>query len=143
MIIIYEDEKYYIKESIEALKASGFEVEVFSKATELLKCVESTYEQIDIFIIDLMVFGPGNKFPNDDTDGGLGSGLALVNEIERIENRLGVTSRKKKIILTNRQGQILEELRKDPRVFAVLRKPDVLPPELVEIVLNATNKGRK
>lgn len=133
MILMYEDEEYYIEEYIEKIKKEGFEIEIFDNAQKFIRKVKEAYEEIQLFIIDVMVFGPGNEFKGRNTSGGARSGLMLLDEIAKVEKEYPGISQKK-IIFTNRKGPVFEEAQRDKRVENAIRKSDVLPSEFIEIV---------
>jgi len=134
MILMYEDEKYYIEEYIKKLRESGFVVQVLDNANEFLQRAGENLKNIRLFIIDIMVFGPGNEFIGRDTSGGARSGLMLLDEIEKIEKDYPNESHPKKIVFTNRKGPVFEEAQRDKRVEKAIRKSDVLPSEFIKIV---------
>jgi hypothetical protein len=134
MIIMYEDEEFFLKDYIEFIKDEGFKIEIFKDAITFLERVKNDYENIELFIIDIMVFGPGNEFNGRDTDEGTRSGLVLLDEIETIERKKGIENPKNKIVLTNRKGPVFDEAKRDKRVLMAIKKSDVLPSEFVEII---------
>jgi hypothetical protein len=134
---MYEDEEYFLKDYVEAIEEEGFKIEIFKDANSFLRRTREHYEEIELFIIDIMVFGPGNEFNGRDTDGGRKSGLVLLDEIESIEKERGVSKPINKIILTNRKGPVFEEAKRDKRVLQAIKKSDVLPSEFAEIIKKA------
>ncbi len=137
MILMYEDEAYFIEEYIEAIQNSGFEVRIFQEAEEFFKFAEEHYLEIQLYLIDLMVFGPGNEFDGRNTDGGAQSGILLLDEIGKLEKKFPNVPAKKKIILTNRKGPVFEKAKRDQRVDQAIHKSDVLPSEFAKIVKKA------
>jgi len=134
MILMYEDEKYYIEEYIEKLRESGFIVQILDNAKEFLQRAGENLKNIRLFIIDLMVFGPGNEFYGRNTNGGSNSGLILLDEIEKLEKSKTVSNHIPIIIFTNRKGPVFEEASRNRRVTRAIRKSDVLPSEFIKIV---------
>ena len=137
VILMYEDESFYIKEYIEKLEKMGYKVKVLDNANDFLTYAKENYMNIDLYIIDIMVFGPGNEFDGRNTDGGARSGLVILDEIEKMEKEHPDTSPKKKIIFTNRKGPVFEEAKNDKRISKAIHKSDVLPSEFVEIIKEA------
>ena len=134
-IVFYEDEVFFMQDYFNIFKEAGYKVVVFGSAEKLLLFMEENYNEILLFIIDIMVFGYGNNFNNKNTDDGLTSGIALLDEIEKYEKSDMVLSKKKKIILTNRKGVIFDRLCKDIRVAGLaFNKTDITPDKLLEIV---------
>ena len=136
MILIYEDEPFYLKEIFEEMVINGLEYQIIDKAKEYLSIAKNNYDNIDLFIIDLMVFGNGNEFDGEDTDNGYNSGIIMLNKLEELENSLQIPFLKKKMIFTNRKGVIIDNLKKDARVEKVIRKSDVFPNEFISIIKN-------
>jgi hypothetical protein len=136
---MYEDEAYYIKEYIDAIKSKGFVVQIFGRADEFLKRAEENIRNIQLFIIDFMVFGPGNEFEGK-SNGGARSGLLLLDEIEKLENTYPEILPKPKIVFTNRLGPVFEQAKGDNRITIAIKKSSVLPSEFVKIVKEVIEK---
>ncbi len=134
MILFYEDEEYFLDDYIEKIKEGSFKILIYTNAVEFLEAAINNYSNIELFIIDLMVFGPGNEFNGRDTSEGSRSGLVLLDEIEIIEKEFPSIKPKKKIVFTNRKGQVFNEAKTDKRVNIAIRKSDVLPSEFVKII---------
>lgn len=140
MILIYEDEPYFIDEYIDILKEKGYIVETCDNAIDLLIKLKENYRVINLIIIDIMVFGPGNEFDGRETDGGARSGLVLLDEIEKLEAQFPDSNPRKKIIFTNRKGPVFEQAQRDKRVLKAIKKADVLPSEFLIIINEALNE---
>jgi len=141
MILMYEDEGYYIEEYVQAIENEGFSIQISTNAAEFLETLGKNYQDIQLLIIDLMVFGPGNEFGGRSTDDGAKSGLVLLDEIEKIENNYPDITPKKKIIFTNRKGPVFEAAQGDERILKAIKKSDVLPSEFVNIVKEVIENG--
>jgi len=141
MILMYEDEAAFIEDYIEAIQENGYQIEIYKDADGFLKKVRESYNEIKLMIIDIMVFGPGNEFSGRSTDGGMSSGLVLIDELENLEKEKGIGKPIRKIVFTNRTGPIFEEIKQDKRIWKAIRKSDFLPSEFLDIVKEAIQNG--
>lgn len=137
MILMYEDEAAFIEDYIEVIQENGYQIEIFKDADGFLKKVRESYHEIKLMIIDIMVFGPGNEFSRRSTDGGMASGLGLIDELENIEKEKGISKPIRKIVFSNRTGTVFEEIKKDKRIWKAIRKSDYVPSEFLDIVKEA------
>ena len=139
MIIFYEDEKDTIDEEIKLFISEGYEVKCFDKANMLLELYKTEYNNIKAIIIDIMIFGPGNDF-DDDNDSGFTSGLSLLNTLSGIEQTKSNENIPLKIIYTNRNKiELIDKLKKDKRVRKVYKKNEQYYDEFVNEVLTLIN----
>lgn len=141
MILMYEDEAVFVEDYIEAIREADYKIEIFKDANSFLKRVDEVYNEIELFIIDIMVFGRGNEFENGDSDGGAKSGLVLLDYINKIEKNFPNISPPPRIIFTNRKGPVFEQAKNDKRIYKAIKKSSVFPSEFVDIIRSATNKG--
>jgi hypothetical protein len=140
MILFYEDERYFIEDYLTKLIEAGYTVEVYDKAKEFLIRVNQVIEIIDVFILDIMVFGTGNELLKSRSYDGYQSGIAIIERIETIEKKRGL--HKKKIVFTNRDGEFLNRLKNNKRITAAISKADYLPSEFAKFVNNIINEKK-
>jgi hypothetical protein len=133
MILMYEDEPYFIDEYVDRITGVGYFVQIVDRADSFLKQLKESFNEIELIILDLMVYGPGNEFPGKDPDDGKNSGLYLLQEIEKLQNKQHLFPKKKILVFTNRKGIDVRQIMKEfPSVLDVIHKPDTLPSELIE-----------
>ena len=137
MIVYFEDEEGFLDEYLEAVREAGYELVVYGRADSLLTYVRENWSDIDLFLLDIMVFGPGNEILGGEEGNGMNSGVALLDELEAIGNemvKIDAAPSAPSVVFTNIEGPVLSELRGDHRVAMVIEKQHVFPSELVEIL---------
>lgn len=127
MILFIDDEKREMDSYIEELKLSGLDVTFQRDVDSALRLFQTKMDQIDLTILDIMM-PPGRAFENDDTNGGLRTGLWLYEKLREMRPELPIA------IFTNVSDErVAERFRKEQNCW-FLSKRDYLPFELVEKV---------
>lgn len=82
MIVIIDDEYYWIKDYLEALSLSGFEFQYFDNIDDAYQFIESNKEHISIIILDIMMPNK-NRYRDYDTKDGLITGQIMLDDLKR------------------------------------------------------------
>jgi len=128
MILVVDDELYFMKPLTYSLEAEGLktlEARTASECLNLLRC----RKDIEVVILDVMM--PPGEFGLKETNDGLRTGLVLLREIRKDYPDLPV------FLLTKLEG--MDEASSDVHTV-VLSKIDITPRELVRLVKESTNK---
>ena len=130
MILFVDDESRGIKNYVEELKLSGYEVTFKDDVDSAFGFLNENSDKIHLVILDVMM-PPGKLLRDVDTDGGLRTGMRFHQKIRKIAPKLPI------IIFTNFSSEELEYEINQYEQSKFLRKADYLPFELVEEIENS------
>lgn len=113
MILIVDDEKWFIAPLKDALEEDGFETQSTTTPDECMAVVRSG-KSIEAVILDVML--PAGSLDMDEVKNGVDTGLVLLREIRRLQPRTPI------ILHSVRRDFDMAKLR-DPMIF-ILPKSD-------------------
>ncbi len=139
LVLLVDDDKLLMQLYVGALERKGYKVKHCFEPDSALAFVKENGRQIDAIILDVMM-PPRKPYENEDTNGGLKTGIFLLRDLRKYCPNVPV------VVLTNiRDPETLDELGKDPEV-EVVRKFNCPPFELVDLItqkiLNAKRPRR-
>ena len=129
MILIVDDEPWYLFAIKDILSLEGFDVYT---ATTVSECLEMLTKPDDIEILILDVVMPPGSLNLNDTQRGFKTGLVLLNKIREISPKLPV-------VLFSISMDLNSDWSKDSNTI-VVSKADTSPSELVSIIRRLTLK---
>jgi CheY-like chemotaxis protein len=127
MILFVDDETREVRDYVEELEISKYEVIFVDNVDEALLFLREKPDKIDLLILDIMM-PPGSNFEKMDTQIGLRTGICFYNEVRSKNPDLWV------LILTNVSDEEVAEEFRDEKYCEFLRKEEFLPLQLVEKV---------
>jgi hypothetical protein len=133
MILLYEDEFFWIKDYIEIIE-KNYPLIKTDNFDEVLSIYQNKTNDLKLIIIDIMVFSNGIELNKNILTDGYNNGIRLISEIKILEKKDIVLNEVPIIVFTNRKGEVIDKLKSDSRINKVLRKSEVLPSELLEII---------
>lgn len=141
MILFIEDEPFFNKSFVEELEVAGFEVVLEADVSKALALFRHKLQDIEIVLLDIMFASP-EPLPREINQANILGGRRTGVEILRLMNQDPIGSSIPKIILTNVATEELHrQFSSNNEVVACIRKRDVMPSELVEIVQRILKKG--
>ncbi|WP_088241936.1 response regulator [Calothrix rhizosoleniae] len=132
-ILFVDDEPRGIKNFIDELIFSGYQVNFQNNIDSAEKYLQQHHNTIQLVILDIMM-PPGETLRMQDTDNGMKTGILFRNKIRSDFPELPI------ILFTNfhPDPQLKQEIHDDPKSL-LLQKYNYLPFELVEVVQNFFN----
>lgn len=127
MILFVDDERRFMDSYRMELELEGHAVSFQNDVDSALLFLEKSFDAVELLILDIMM-PQGRSFQNEDTHGGLRTGVFFYERIREMAPHLPV------IIFTNVSDEQLEKRFKAEANCRFLRKEDYLPYELVETV---------
>jgi CheY-like chemotaxis protein len=94
MIIFIDDEPRYITAYVQAFELTGFKVLIISDIDRAWEVISSQTDEVDAIMLDVMM-PPGRLLNMEDTMEGLRTGLAFLDRLKNLDERIPV------VILTN------------------------------------------
>jgi CheY-like chemotaxis protein len=132
LILFVDDEKMFVESYVEALNEAGYEVLYESHLDRALTLFKKHLRELQVIILDIMFAGVAEDSKLiQKMDNGMRAGEALLGAIREIRG----SRRVPKIILTNVMKEDFEaKYAEQEDIVRCLKKHDVLPSKLVEIV---------
>jgi len=125
VILLVDDERRYMVSYLEELKFSTYKIEYRKDVSVALNFLKEHLQEIELLILDIMM-PPSSLFKNEDTNGGLRTGIQFFELIRSIAPELPV------LILTNVSGADVEKYFYAQPNCWYIRKENCLPFELVD-----------
>lgn len=127
MILFVDDETREVRDYVNELELSGYDVTFKDNVDEALAIFDRELTEINLIILDLMM-PPGTSFERTDTQMGLRTGVSVYKRIREKAPDLWV------FILTNvSDEEVAKKFRNEPKC-RFLSKEEFLPLQLVEKV---------
>jgi CheY-like chemotaxis protein len=123
LILFIDDEERYVRSYIDELALAGFKVHFCSKVESALHFLDSSKDQVDLCIVDIMM-PPGKTFATADSQGGVRTGLLFYDYIRQQALHLPI------IVLTNRTSDEVERKVATDDFGWLFRKDQCFPFEL-------------
>lgn len=123
MIIFIDDEPEYIAPFTEALRFTGFNVQVISNVDSAWATITEKKQDVDAVILDIMM-PPGRLLEGQDTKEGLRTGLRFLEMMKDLDEQIPV------ICLTNADTRSLPAISHANHL--VFEKKDIDPWQLVD-----------
>ncbi len=134
LVLLIDDEEFPMKYYRQALEMEGFQVEQIRDADTALDFAQKNRERIAVILLDCMM-PPGKRYRNEDTQGGILTGVFLFADLRKQCPATPV------IVLTNvAEQETLDRFEKGPRVD-VVEKLDCPPLELAELAGKVAKKA--
>lgn len=132
MILIVDDEKWFIKPLKDALEESGFEIQSATTPDECMAMVKSG-KRVDAVVLDVML--PAGSLNMAEVNNGIDTGLMLLREIRRTCPHIPI------ILHSVRRDFPISRMR-DPMTF-ILPKSDTTLAEMVRSLRKIVEEGTK
>lgn len=127
MILFIDDEKRYSTIYVEAIEDEGHVVEFQKDVDEAWGFFDANADDIDLIVLDIMM-SPGSTFGDEDTEGGLRTGLFFYERVREKAPDLPV------VILTNASDEeLIDRFRGEVRCW-FRQKKNYLPFEIAREV---------
>jgi CheY-like chemotaxis protein len=140
MILFIDDEKFFNESYHEALVEAGYEVVFEGNINNSIAFLESNPQNLQAIILDIMFSLTSDldkRIDRAKTDGGMRAGEELLRLINQMPHLTNVP----KIILTNvAKEEFFARHSQSGDVSMCLRKRNVLPSKLVDVVNQCINK---
>lgn len=135
-IMFIDDESRRMGVVVEELRDAGHEVNFQDNVDSALETLREHAGHFDLVILDISM-PSGKEYRFEDTDGGSRTGMALYDTIRDAWHDLKI------VVFTNVLDLRVREHFKDAHLCRLVRKPDVLPFQFVELVekFAGENKG--
>jgi len=123
MILFVDDERRRVSSYVEELEDSGYTIEFQTKVDDAWNYFEEHVDEIELLILDIMM-SPGRAFQDEDTDGGLRTG---VHFYERVRDRAPYLP---VMVFTNASPEAMTERFRGEENCWYMPKTDYLPYEI-------------